>query len=100
MSRIFIQFPVQRSGKDQQDYKKVVFVLHFPAETSYLTRMLPKKELEQKHLYIKEPHLLKTVAQFFLDALYPLMRTRKLGILLFQFPPRFYYNRENLEYIL
>jgi len=65
-----------------------------------LRKMLPGKDLEKKRLYIKEPHLLRTAAQYFQDALSPLMRTGKLGILLFQFPPWFQYSKENFDYIL
>jgi uncharacterized protein YecE (DUF72 family) len=65
-----------------------------------LQKMLPKNDLDQKRLYIKEPHLLNAVSQYFRDALYPLMNRGKLGILLFQFPQWFQYNRENLDYIL
>jgi uncharacterized protein YecE (DUF72 family) len=65
-----------------------------------LQKMLPEDDFKQKRLYIKEPHLLDTVAQYFRDALYPLINKGKLGIILFQFPPWFLYKNENLDYIL
>ncbi len=61
---------------------------------------LPQKEKSEKYLYVKEPGLLRMIANKFLDALYPLMNAGKLGVLVFQFPPWFIYKPENLDIIL
>lgn len=65
-----------------------------------LRRMLPQKDKEQKMVYIKEPSILKSVAQHFRESLYPLVDKGKLGILLFQFPPWFQYGGGNMDYIV
>lgn len=65
-----------------------------------LRMMLPKQDAEQKRIFVKEPEVLRNIAGFFKEALYPLMYRGKLGILLFQFPPWFQYKRENMDYIL
>ncbi len=61
---------------------------------------LPKEDLEQKQYYVKEPELLKVIAERFKDALKPLVEARKLGVLLFQLPPWFLYKKSNLDYLL
>ncbi len=61
---------------------------------------LPKAEREKKNIYVKEPEMLKTLAQRFRDALKPLISTGKLGVVVFQFPSWFLYRRSNLDYIL
>ncbi len=65
-----------------------------------LAAYLPKPEREKTHIYIKEPDMLKIIAQRFRDALKPLMQTGKLGVVVFQFPPWFLYKKTNLDYIL
>jgi uncharacterized protein YecE (DUF72 family) len=62
--------------------------------------LLPDKDKTEKHVYIKEPHLLQVIADRFNEALSPLKRTNKLGVLVFQFPPWFQYKTANLDYIL
>lgn len=54
----------------------------------------------KKYVYIKEPALLQEIAQRFREALYPLIQSGKLGLLVFQFPPWFHYRTENLDYLL
>lgn len=61
---------------------------------------LPKEEREKKHVYIREPGLLKITGERFRDALKPLVEAKKLGVVVFQFPPWFQYRRSNLDYIL
>lgn len=61
---------------------------------------LPKQEREQKNIYIKDPDLLKTLAERFKDALKPLIKAGKLGVVVFQFPPWFLYKQQNQDYIL
>ncbi|MBF0466964.1 MAG: DUF72 domain-containing protein, partial [Nitrospirae bacterium] len=65
-----------------------------------LRQMLPEKEKGLKRVYLKEPTLLKSVAQYFADTLFPLVNKGKLGILLFQFPPWFQYGNDNMDYIV
>jgi uncharacterized protein YecE (DUF72 family) len=62
--------------------------------------LLPDKDKTEKHVYIREPHLLQVIADRFNEALSPLKRTNKLGVLIFQFPPWFQYKTANLDYIL
>ena len=62
--------------------------------------LLSEKDKTEKHVYIKEPHLLQVIADRFNEALSPLKRTNKLGVLVFQFPPWFQYKTANLDYIL
>jgi uncharacterized protein YecE (DUF72 family) len=62
--------------------------------------LLPEKDKTEKHVYIKEPQLLQIIAERFNEALSPLKRTKKLGVLVFQFPPWFQYKTMNMDYIL
>lgn len=62
--------------------------------------LLPDKDKTEKHVYIKEPRLLQAIADRFNEALSPLKRSNKLGILVFQFPPWFQYKTANLDYVL
>jgi uncharacterized protein YecE (DUF72 family) len=61
---------------------------------------LPDKELKKKHLYIKEPSLLRDIAEHHVDSLVPLAKAGKLGIIVFQYPQWFHYRPESLDYIL
>jgi len=65
-----------------------------------LRTLLPSTGKGGKHVYLKEPHILKIVADYFKDALYPLYRDTKLGLVVFQFPPWFRYSTKALDYIL
>jgi uncharacterized protein YecE (DUF72 family) len=65
-----------------------------------LRALLPAADKEKRHVFIKEPELLKAVADAFAAALGPLRRAGKLGLLVFQFPPWFWYRTADLEYIL
>jgi uncharacterized protein YecE (DUF72 family) len=63
-------------------------------------RLLPEKDKTERNIYIKEPSLLKAMAEKFRDTLSPLVKSNKLGILVFQFPPWFQYKTSNFDYIL
>ncbi len=65
-----------------------------------ILKLLPEKELGKRHTYIKEPSLLHMVANRFIDSLQPLIKTTKLGLLIFQYPPWFHYRKDNFDYIL
>ena len=62
--------------------------------------MLPDKDKEQPRVFIKEPSILRAIADSFKEALTPLMNKGKLGILVFQFPPWIEYKKKNLDYML
>ena len=51
-------------------------------------------------VYVREREVLAPIAQRFADVLAPLIRARKLGLLVFQYPPWFDYKVRNLDYIL
>ncbi|HET6515405.1 MAG TPA: DUF72 domain-containing protein [Thermodesulfovibrionales bacterium] len=61
---------------------------------------IPAADRDRKHVYIRERSLLRTVAQSFREALDPLVKKEKLGLLLFQFPPWFQFKPSRLDYIL
>lgn len=62
--------------------------------------LLSEKDKTEKHIYVREPHLIQVIADRFKEALSPLQRFNKLGVLVFQFPPWFQYKTSNLDYIL
>jgi len=59
-----------------------------------------QRKIRQRNIYVKEPSLLKAMAEKFRDSLAPLIKANKLGVLVFQFPPWFQYKTANLDYIL
>jgi uncharacterized protein YecE (DUF72 family) len=61
---------------------------------------IPPSEREKRYVYIKEAALLKDIAERFRDALVPLSDSRKLGVLVFQYPPWFHYRLSSLDYIV
>ncbi|RPJ05909.1 MAG: DUF72 domain-containing protein, partial [Deltaproteobacteria bacterium] len=65
-----------------------------------LRELLPAGEKEKHTIHIKEPELLKAVADAFTASLSPLRTAGKLGLLVFQFPPWFWYKAADLDYIL
>ena len=65
-----------------------------------LRELLPTAEKEKHSIHIKEPELLKAVADAFVASLAPLRAAGKLGLLVFQFPPWFWYKAADLDYIL
>jgi uncharacterized protein YecE (DUF72 family) len=65
-----------------------------------LRELFPVAEREQRTIHIKEPELLKAVADAFTASLAPLRTAGKLGVLVFQFPPWFWFKTADLDYIL
>jgi uncharacterized protein YecE (DUF72 family) len=65
-----------------------------------ILKTLPHEDIQKKHIYIKDAALLKAVAGMFRDALEPLVKKGKLGVLVFQYPPWFQYNEANFDLIL
>lgn len=63
-------------------------------------RLLSEKDRTEKNIFVKEPFLLRAIAEKFRDTLAPLIKADKLGVLVFQFPPWFQYKTSNLDYIL
>lgn len=62
--------------------------------------LLLNKEREGKYIYIKEDSVLQAIAERFRESLQPLVVSRKIGVLVFQYPPWFYYSHRNLDFIL
>jgi uncharacterized protein YecE (DUF72 family) len=62
--------------------------------------ILPEKDKNEKCVYIKEPACLNGIAERFRESLTPLIRSNKLGVLVFQYPPWFQYGKTNLDYML
>ena len=65
-----------------------------------ISNMLPVKGKAENRIYIKEAFLLRAIAERFREALYPLQRVNKLGVMVFQYPPWFHYGTRNMDYIL
>jgi uncharacterized protein YecE (DUF72 family) len=63
-------------------------------------RMLPEKNRAEKYVYLTGSAVLASIADTFKDALTPLMKSGKLGVLVFQFPPWFEYKTANFDYLL
>ncbi|MDH4232268.1 MAG: DUF72 domain-containing protein [Nitrospirota bacterium] len=61
---------------------------------------LPEKDRAEKHVYIKERSLRESIAERFRDALLPLQKANKLGLIVFQFPPWFHCRTANMDFIL
>jgi uncharacterized protein YecE (DUF72 family) len=62
--------------------------------------LIPETEKRKKFLSVKDPSLLKIITGRFIDSLAPLKEAKKLGLIVFQFPPWFHYKEANLNYIL
>lgn len=62
--------------------------------------MLPAETLKENRIAVKERRPLENVFRLFKASLSPLIKSSKLGIVVFQYPPFFIYKRENLDYIL
>ncbi len=65
-----------------------------------LSDFLSSEDKEKKYIYIKEPHILKAIAQKFTDSINPLQIGNKLGVVIFQYPPWFHYSTSNIDFIL
>jgi uncharacterized protein YecE (DUF72 family) len=68
--------------------------------TKPLRELLPTADRERRTVYLKEPEILRAVADAFVTSLEPLRAAGKLGLLVFQYPPWFWYKPEDLDYIL
>lgn len=65
-----------------------------------LRGMLAPGDLDREELHVAEPALLKAMAQTLRESLEPLRAARKMGFLIFQFPPWFGYKKANHDYLL
>ncbi len=61
---------------------------------------LTEKDKEARNIYIREQSLVRIIAARFREALAPLVNTKKLGVIVFQFPPWFQYGEKNLDSII
>jgi uncharacterized protein YecE (DUF72 family) len=52
-----------------------------------------------RSIYVKEKEQLELIGKRFVDALHPLKSARKLGLIVFQFPPWFDYKVSNMDHI-
>jgi uncharacterized protein YecE (DUF72 family) len=68
-----------------------------PAE---LREMLPAAQRSESGLHVSEPALLRGIAEALVASLQPLREARKLGFVIFQFPPWFTHKIANRDYIL
>jgi uncharacterized protein YecE (DUF72 family) len=66
----------------------------------HLRELLPSADRERHTIHIKDPELLQAVAGAFTGVLAPLRAAGKLGLLVFQFPPWFWYKAAELDHIL
>ncbi len=84
--------------------KAFALLTQHPAETSRLPKALrealPPKDQERDRLHHPPSPILELAFQMFGSALLPLKEAKKLGVLLFQFPPWFQAKKENYDYIL
>ncbi len=62
--------------------------------------LLTLKEKNKQRIYIKEHEVIKAIGERFVNALGPLRKSNKLGVLVFQYPQWFHFNPSNFEYIL
>lgn len=65
-----------------------------------LFEMLPAADRLQQPLHVTEPAILREMARAMVDALKPLRDARKLGFIVFQFPPWFTCKSANRDYLL
>jgi uncharacterized protein YecE (DUF72 family) len=65
-----------------------------------ILNLLPERDKTEYRIYVKESSIIKVIAGRFLEALTPLINAKKLGVLVFQFPPWFQYRTRNFNYIL
>jgi uncharacterized protein YecE (DUF72 family) len=65
-----------------------------------IASLLPASERDKRNIYIKSSEMLKIVGERFVEALSPLREKDKLGLIVFQYPPWFHYNTENLHHLL
>ena len=76
---------------------------HFidPGELSKeLRELLPDAERGQASVQVSDPEVIRAMAQALKGALEPLRVARKLGFVIFQYPPWFGYKKANREYLV
>lgn len=62
-----------------------------------ITGSFPAADRDKKYVYVKNAALRESIAERFRDALSPLLRAGKLGVIVFQFPPWFHYSSSNMD---
>jgi uncharacterized protein YecE (DUF72 family) len=65
-----------------------------------LRAMLPEADRDQDGVHVSDPDAIRAMARALVDALAPLKNARKLGFIIFQFPPWFTHKKANREYLL
>ncbi len=65
-----------------------------------ILRLLPLSERNKPRIYIKDHEIIKAIGERFVNVLWPLRKSNKLGVLVFQYPQWFHFKPANLEYIL
>ena len=65
-----------------------------------IANSLPEKDRNGKLIYIKEPSILDELSKRFRELLTPLVKSKKLGVIVFQFPPWFQYSKSKFDFIL
>lgn len=60
---------------------------------------LPKGDANKPRVYIQDPGIRRSMADRLVDALLPLREAGKLGLLIYQYPPWFYFGTRELEQI-
>lgn len=58
------------------------------------------KDGNGKYVYIKDPSILVEISERFKEFLSPLIKSNKLGVIVFQFPPWFRYGKNNFDFII
>ncbi len=61
---------------------------------------LEEKEKNRPYIFIHDPGMIKSLARYFQQSIAPLGEAKKLGLVVFQFPPWFRYGPSGLEQIL
>jgi uncharacterized protein YecE (DUF72 family) len=61
---------------------------------------LGELERSQEYLQVSDPKLLQALAHCFVTAVEPLRAARRLGFIVFQFPPWFGHKKANFDYLL
>lgn len=65
-----------------------------------LRKELPAARRREESLHVEDPQLLRVIAQELLGALVPLREARKLGFVIFQYPPWFTCTSANRDYLV
>jgi uncharacterized protein YecE (DUF72 family) len=62
--------------------------------------LLSEKDKNERYIYVKDKTVLEPIAERFRESLAPLIKSNKLGVIIFQFPPWFQYKKANLDFII